>query len=65
MVFADEKAKENFIDPISAMDPQIIVKGNTYCIKVFLLEQTPPVLASLLIEGVPLQRDNLTTFLSK
>ncbi|MDQ1773049.1 arginine deiminase [Labilibaculum sp. A4] len=64
-VLADEKAKENVIDQISAMEPQISVKGNTYCIKDFLLEQTPPDLASLLIEGVPLKRDNLTKFLSK
>ncbi|MBN2595762.1 arginine deiminase family protein [Labilibaculum sp.] len=64
-VLADEKAKENVIDQISAMEPQISVKGNTYCIKDFLLEQTPLDLASLLIEGVPLKRDNLTKFLSK
>ena len=64
-VLADEKAKENVIDQVSAMEPQISVKGNTYCIKDFLLEQTPPDLASLLIEGVPLKRDNLTKFLSK
>ncbi|WP_461632706.1 arginine deiminase [Labilibaculum euxinus] len=64
-VLANEKAKENVIDQISAMEPQISVKGNTYCIKDFLLEQTPPDLASLLIEGVPLKRDNLTKFLSK
>ncbi|PKQ60505.1 arginine deiminase family protein [Labilibaculum manganireducens] len=64
-VLADEKAKENVIDQISAMEPQISVKGNTYCIKDFLLQQTPLDLASLLIEGVPLKRDNLTKFLSK
>ncbi|MDM8161712.1 arginine deiminase family protein [Labilibaculum sp. K2S] len=64
-VLADDKAKENVIDKISAMEPQISVKGNTYCIKDFLLEQTPLDLASLLIEGVPLKRDNLTKFLSK
>ena len=64
-VLADEKAKEAIIDKICAMEPQIAVKGNTYCIKDFLLEQTPKDLASLLIEGVPLKRDNLTKFLSE
>lgn len=64
-VLADEKVKEIIIDKICAMEPQIAVKGNTYCIKDFLLEQTPSDLASLLIEGVPLKRDNLTKFLSE
>ncbi|PKQ60370.1 arginine deiminase [Labilibaculum filiforme] len=64
-VLSDDTAKENIIDKIACMEPQISVKGNTYCIKDFLLEQNPTELASLLIEGVPLKRDNLTKFLSK
>ncbi len=64
-VLADDKAKEAIVDKICAMEPHIAVKGNTYCIKDFLLEQTPKDLASLLIEGVPLKRDNLTKFLSE
>lgn len=64
-VLADEKAKEAIIDKVCAMEPHIGVKGNTYCVKDFLLDQAPKDLASLLIEGVPLKRDNLTKFLSK
>ena len=47
------------------MEPELAVKGNTYCIKDILLDQTAEDLASLLIEGVALTRDNLTKFLSK
>lgn len=64
-VLTNEKAKEVIIDKICLMEPQISVKGNTYCIKDYLLEQDPLVLAGLLIEGVTLKRDNLTKFLSK
>lgn len=64
-VLTNEKAKEVIIDKICLMEPQISIKGNTYCIKDYLLEQDPLILAGLLIEGVTLKRDNLTKFLSK
>lgn len=64
-VLADDKVKEVITDKVCAMEPQIGVKGNTLCIKDLLLEQNPMDLASLLIEGVPLKRDNLTKFMSK
>ncbi len=64
-VLSNDKTKEVIIDKVCAMEPQISVKGNTHCIKDLLLEQNPMDLASLLIEGVPLKRDNLTKFLSK
>lgn len=64
-VLTNNKAKENIIDKVCQMEPQVGVKGNTYCIKDFLLDQEPVELAKLLIEGVPLKADNLTKFLSK
>ncbi len=64
-VLSGEKAKEEIIDKICIMEPHISIKGNTYCVKDFLLDQEPQDLASLLIEGVPLKRDNLTKFMSK
>ncbi|RUT78452.1 arginine deiminase [Ancylomarina longa] len=64
-VLGNEKAKEAIVDKVCLMEPQVGVKGNTYCIKDYLLDQEPAVLASLLIEGVPLKADNLTKFLSK
>jgi arginine deiminase len=64
-VLKNDKAKEAIIDKICIMEPQVGIKGNTYCIKDYLLDQDPVELAKLLIEGVPLKRDNLTKFLSK
>ena len=64
-VLKNEKAKEEIIDKICLMEPQVGIKGNTYCIKDYLLDQDPVELARLLIEGVPLKADNLTKFLSK
>lgn len=64
-VLKNNKAKEAVIDKICLMEPQVGIKGNTYCIKDYLLDQDATELATLLIEGVPLKRDNLTKFLSK
>ena len=64
-VLKNKNAKEDIINKICLLEPQVAVKGNTYCIKDYLLDQEPGDLARLLIEGVPLKRDNLTKFLSK
>jgi arginine deiminase len=64
-ILRKDDVKEKVLDRVLKMEPQIGIKGNTYCIKDHLLEQTPEDLARLLIEGVPLTRDNLTKFLSK
>lgn len=64
-ILTQEKVKGQVIDRVCNMEPQIAIKGNTYCIKDYLMEQSPQDLARLLIEGVPLTRDNLTKFLSK
>jgi len=64
-ILKDDKVKEIVIDKICKIEPELAVKGNTYCIKDTLLDQNAEDLASLLIEGVTLTRDNLTKFLSK
>lgn len=64
-ILKDAKVKEIIIDKVCKIEPELAVKGNTYCIKDTLLDQTAEDLASLLIEGVILTRDNLTKFLSK
>jgi arginine deiminase len=64
-VLDKDSVKEIIIDQVCTMEPQIDVKGNTYSIKDLLLDQDAVDLASLLIEGVPLKKDNLTKFMSK
>jgi len=64
-ILKDNKVKEIIVDKVCKIEPELAVKGNTYCIKDILLDQTAEDLASLLIEGVALTRDNLTKFLSK
>ncbi len=63
-VLNNADAKKALIEKITKMEPHIAEKGNTHSVKDYLLEQEPETLAGLLIEGVPLQRDNLTKFLS-
>jgi len=64
-ILKDNKVKEIVVDKVCKIEPELAVKGNTHCIKDILLDQTAEDLASLLIEGVALTRDNLTKFLSK
>ncbi|RXQ97692.1 arginine deiminase [Ancylomarina salipaludis] len=64
-ILKDDKVKEIIVDKVCKIEPELAVKGNTYCIKDILLDHTAEDLASLLIEGVTLTRDNLTKFLSK
>ena len=63
-ILKDDKVKEIVIDKVCKIEPELTVKGNTHCIKDILLDQPADKLASLLIEGVTLTRDNLTKFLS-
>ncbi|WP_372754549.1 arginine deiminase family protein [Labilibaculum sp.] len=64
-VLNNDTVKEDIVDQVCSMEPEIKIKGNTYSIKDLLLDQNADELASLLIEGVPLKRDNLTKFMSK
>ncbi len=64
-ILKDDKVKEIIVSKVCSIESELAVKGNTYCIKDVLLEQPAEDLASLLIEGVALTRDNLTKFLSK
>ncbi|MCT4615047.1 MAG: arginine deiminase family protein [Marinifilaceae bacterium] len=63
-VLSNPEYKEKVIDRVSKMEPEINKKGNTYRLKDFLLDQPAEDLARLLIEGVPIHRDSLTSFLN-
>ncbi|MEN8153206.1 MAG: arginine deiminase family protein [Acidobacteriota bacterium] len=57
-VLANEKVKADLIN-------KICLNENVYDIKNFLMERESPELAAMLIEGVIMEKDNLTKFLSK
>jgi arginine deiminase len=64
-VLENDKAKEEVVNRVAKLEPQILEKGNTYRLKDHLLDQPAKELATMLMEGVPILRDNLTKFLSK
>lgn len=63
-ILKDDKVKEEVIKRLVRCEPQILERGNTYRLMDHLLDQDPNVLATMLIEGVELERDSLTSFLS-
>lgn len=63
-ILKDDKVKEEVIKRLERCEPHITERGNTYRLRDHLLDQEPAVLATMLIEGVELERDSLTSFLS-
>ena len=63
-ILRDDKVKQDVINRLIICEPHIVERGNTYRLMDHLLDQTPEVLATMLIEGVELVRDSLTSFLS-
>lgn len=63
-ILKTDSTKEEVIKRLVRCEPHIVERGNTYRLYDHLLDQTPEVLAKMLIEGVELERDSLTSFLS-
>ncbi len=64
-ILEKDNVKEDVVDRIAKLEPGLLDRGNTYILKDYLLDQTAEDLSTMLIEGVPILRDNLTKFLSK
>jgi len=63
-ILKDDKVKQEVINRLVRCEPHITASGNTYRLIDHLLDQEPAVLSKMLIEGVELERDSLTSFLS-
>lgn len=63
-ILKNDIVKEEVIKRLVRCEPHITIRGNTYRLMDHLLDQKPEVLSKMLIEGVDLERDSLTSFLS-